>query len=436
MKTGSSAASRNGWPARLAAILVTISVSVSAFAQTPRPQPEGPSGTAAPRPAVVAERQMVAAANPVAADVGRQILRQGGSAVDAAIAMQMVLTLVEPQSSGVGGGAFLVHYNAETKKIETYDGRETAPAGARAEMFLDADGKALPFRDRREGRPRGRRARPRRHALPRARRSRAPAVGAPVRAGNAPCHRRLRDLAAPAPARVGHAPAQGIPGDARILLRCRGQSQGGRHAAREPGAGRDAAHHRQRKRAGLLHGRARPRDGARGRRKRHARPADGRGSQELQGGQARADLRALPPVQGLRHGAAVVGGRGHRADPRHDRAFRPATDGPQLARRGPHADGSRAPRLRRPRALYRRRRFRAGPARQARRQEVSRRTLEADQPGPQHGQGGSGPLPARRPARARQHERAARDDAFLGRRRCRQRRRDDPRRSSRHSAAA
>ncbi len=145
MKTGSSAASRNGWPARLAAILVTISVSVSAFAQTPRPQPEGPSGTAAPRPAVVAERQMVAAANPVAADVGRQILRQGGSAVDAAIAMQMVLTLVEPQSSGVGGGAFLVHYNAETKKIETYDGRETAPAGARAEMFLDADGKALPF---------------------------------------------------------------------------------------------------------------------------------------------------------------------------------------------------------------------------------------------------------------------------------------------------
>ena len=56
---------------------------------------------------------MVSAANPIAADVGRQVLRQGGSAVDAAIAMQMVLTLVEPQSSGIGGGAFLVHYNAE-----------------------------------------------------------------------------------------------------------------------------------------------------------------------------------------------------------------------------------------------------------------------------------------------------------------------------------
>jgi gamma-glutamyltranspeptidase / glutathione hydrolase len=97
------------------------------------------------RAAVAAERHMVVAANPLAAEVGRQILRQGGSAVDAAIAVQMVLTLVEPQSSGVGGGAFLVHYAAESRKVETYDGRETAPAGAAADMFLDAEGKPQAF---------------------------------------------------------------------------------------------------------------------------------------------------------------------------------------------------------------------------------------------------------------------------------------------------
>jgi gamma-glutamyltranspeptidase/glutathione hydrolase len=127
----------------IAAAIVFVPLSLAA--QTVRPQPEGPTGTAPPRAAVPAERQMVVAANPIAADAGRQILRQGGSALDAAIAMQMVLTLVEPQSSGIGGGAFLVHYNAENKKVETYDGRETAPSDARAEMFLDAEGKPLPF---------------------------------------------------------------------------------------------------------------------------------------------------------------------------------------------------------------------------------------------------------------------------------------------------
>ena len=121
--------------------------ATAGLAQTARPQPEGPSAIAPPRVATSAERQMVVAANPIAADVGRQILRQGGSAVDAAIAMQMVLTLVEPQSSGIGGGGFLLHYQAETKKVEAYDGRETAPAGATPEMFLDADGRPLTFAD-------------------------------------------------------------------------------------------------------------------------------------------------------------------------------------------------------------------------------------------------------------------------------------------------
>ena len=83
---------------------------------------------------------MVAAANPHAARAGVEILRAGGSALDAAIAVQMVLNLVEPQSSGIGGGAFLLHWNAKEKQVAAYDGREAAPAAARPERFLRADG--------------------------------------------------------------------------------------------------------------------------------------------------------------------------------------------------------------------------------------------------------------------------------------------------------
>ncbi|MBC8793703.1 MAG: gamma-glutamyltransferase, partial [Tagaea sp. CACIAM 22H2] len=137
-----------GHGARLFAFSLIVATSAAAFAQAPVPRaPEGASGTAAPRAAVTADRQMVVAANPLAADAGRQILRQGGSAVDAAIAMQMVLTLVEPQSSGIGGGGFLLHYGAERKRVDAYDGRETAPAKATADMFLDAEGKPLAFNE-------------------------------------------------------------------------------------------------------------------------------------------------------------------------------------------------------------------------------------------------------------------------------------------------
>ncbi|MBI2254431.1 MAG: gamma-glutamyltransferase [Proteobacteria bacterium] len=109
-----------------------------------------PAGTSAPPPAarvVRAVHQMVAVAHPAAAKVGLDILRQGGSAVDAAIAMQMVLTLVEPQSSGIGGGGFLLHYAAEGGAIDSYDGRETAPESANAEMFLGDDGRPRKFAD-------------------------------------------------------------------------------------------------------------------------------------------------------------------------------------------------------------------------------------------------------------------------------------------------
>lgn len=94
-----------------------------------------------------ATHYMIAAANPLAAEAGRKILADGGSAVDAAIATEMVLTLVEPQSSGIGGGAFLVHHDAADGKLETYDGRETAPASAHPGMFLTPDGTPMRWPD-------------------------------------------------------------------------------------------------------------------------------------------------------------------------------------------------------------------------------------------------------------------------------------------------
>ena len=103
------------------------------------------SGCAAPPD--LPRRHMISAAHPLAAEAGRDILRAGGSAVDAAIAAQAVLTLVEPQSSGIGGGAVLMHFRAADGTVEAYDGRETAPAGIRPETFLTPDGRKRSFRD-------------------------------------------------------------------------------------------------------------------------------------------------------------------------------------------------------------------------------------------------------------------------------------------------
>jgi gamma-glutamyltranspeptidase / glutathione hydrolase len=88
---------------------------------------------------------MVAAANPLAVEAGLEVLRAGGSAVDAAIAVQAALGLVEPQSSGIGGGSFMLHYDAKTGDVVAYDGREVAPKGATERLFLDDEGKPLPF---------------------------------------------------------------------------------------------------------------------------------------------------------------------------------------------------------------------------------------------------------------------------------------------------
>jgi len=108
--------------------------------------PERPSGWTDKRP-VQSRRFMVAAANPLAVDAGYRMLKAGGSAVDAAIAVQLVLGLTEPQSSGLGGGAFLLVHDARTRKLFAYDGRETAPAAATPDRFLGKDGEPLAFFD-------------------------------------------------------------------------------------------------------------------------------------------------------------------------------------------------------------------------------------------------------------------------------------------------
>jgi len=100
---------------------------------------------AAARDAVLATRFMVAAAHPLAVEAGYDIIKRGGSAVDAAVAVQMVLGLVEPESSGIGGGAFMLHWSEKDKKLRTYDGRESAPAAARPDRFLNHEKKPMEF---------------------------------------------------------------------------------------------------------------------------------------------------------------------------------------------------------------------------------------------------------------------------------------------------
>ena len=105
--------------------------------------PEGASGRSH-KPGWATATFAVAAANPLAAEAGAQMLRAGGSALDAAVAVQMVLTLVEPQSSGIGGGAFLLHWDGSA--LQAWDGRETAPAAADERLFVLPGGKPMPLR--------------------------------------------------------------------------------------------------------------------------------------------------------------------------------------------------------------------------------------------------------------------------------------------------
>jgi gamma-glutamyltranspeptidase/glutathione hydrolase len=122
---------------------LTLGACHNASAPTLPTAPESASGYRTDLQTRYASRHMAAAANPLAAEAGREMLRRGGSAIDAAIAMQAVLTLVEPQSSGIGGGALIVLWDGQS--VRTYDGRETAPAGATEKLFLQGDGQPMPF---------------------------------------------------------------------------------------------------------------------------------------------------------------------------------------------------------------------------------------------------------------------------------------------------
>ncbi len=109
-------------------------------------EPEAATGYV-DKKAVKGKKYMVVAANPYASKAGFDILAQGGSAVDAAIAVELVLALVEPQSSGIGGGTFMLYWDNKKQKMTTFDGRETAPAAATSALFLDKQGNPLKWMD-------------------------------------------------------------------------------------------------------------------------------------------------------------------------------------------------------------------------------------------------------------------------------------------------
>ena len=134
----------------LVALVLLGAIGMTMPVQDPPPPP--PDAEAFPEPvaapslfpkAARAQHGMVSAAHPLAARAGVLILQQGGNAVDAMVAVQMALNVVEPQSSGIGGGCFILFYDAATKRVHAVDGREECPAAARREDFLDAQGKLL-----------------------------------------------------------------------------------------------------------------------------------------------------------------------------------------------------------------------------------------------------------------------------------------------------
>jgi gamma-glutamyltranspeptidase/glutathione hydrolase len=117
-------------------LALVIAAPMAAYAQA---QPEMHTGFT-PKKAVHAKSFMISVANPHAARAGYDILKRGGAAVDAAIAASLVLGLVEPQSSGIGGGGYLLHWSARDRKVDSYDGRSRAPAAVKPDHFLEADG--------------------------------------------------------------------------------------------------------------------------------------------------------------------------------------------------------------------------------------------------------------------------------------------------------
>lgn len=140
MALGSAFHRRRHLAALAISMLALLPLAAPSSAQSPRTDHPEPASGWTPKQTVFFERQAVATANPLASQAGLEILRQGGSALDATIAAQLVLTLVEPQSSGIGGGAFLMHFDG--KRVQAFDGRETAPRRVPSDLFLE-DGKPM-----------------------------------------------------------------------------------------------------------------------------------------------------------------------------------------------------------------------------------------------------------------------------------------------------
>ncbi|WP_373746494.1 gamma-glutamyltransferase [Neisseria dentiae] len=131
----------------LLGLLAAFSLTAHAYQPAPAAEshaPEQGTGKTAQQ-LVEAKEFMAASANPLATEAGYEVLKRGGSAIDAMIAMQTTLSLTEPQSSGLGGGAFLVYWDNQAKKLTTFDARETAPQAVTPQLFLDENGKPLEF---------------------------------------------------------------------------------------------------------------------------------------------------------------------------------------------------------------------------------------------------------------------------------------------------
>ena len=134
---------------RIAAALGLVAATLAPFflagnTAAQNAAPEAASGRTE-KALVTARRHMIVAAHPLAAEAGREVLRAGGNAVDAAIAAAFVLNVVEPQSSGIGGGGFLIYFERRSRALTAWDGRETAPHAAQADRFLRPDGRPRPF---------------------------------------------------------------------------------------------------------------------------------------------------------------------------------------------------------------------------------------------------------------------------------------------------
>ena len=295
--------------------------------------PEAGSGVEV-KAAVHAKRQMVVAANPYAADAGLAMLRAGGSAADALIAVQTVLGLVEPQSSGLGGGGFLTWYDAASGSLTTFDARETAPAAATPQLFMAPDGKPMELLRCGGRRPLGRRAR---HSAP-ARDGAQALWQAALGSAFAPRHRALRKRFQRLGAhehvdRPGSRPARPAAGGPRLFLRRRRRAAAGRHAARnQPYAdtlkaivagGADAFYSGRIAEdiVAAVNG--------------HPTNPGGLSLADLAAYQVKerpAGLRALSRPAGLRHGTALLRRAVDRPDPRHGRAVRHRDARPRRSR--------------------------------------------------------------------------------------------------------